>query len=128
MKFGKGYAKGIMCKMKRLLMIGNENLDIDLFKTWNYKGYIKSYVLSEREVQLRRGDDILKIEAVNNIINEYDEEERKKIPYENPKILMITFSSKEFAKEVLDDDRLPKGLFIDDLKHIRTFEEAIESI
>ena len=65
---------------------------------------------------------------VNNIVNEYDEEERSMIPYDNPKIVMITFSDIEFAKEILSDDRLPKGLYMDDFKHIRPFEEVIEKL
>lgn len=50
------------------------------------------------------------------------------IPYDNPKIVMITFSDIEFAKEILSDDRLPKGLYMDDFKHIRPFEEVIEKL
>ena len=41
---------------------------------------------------------------------------------------MITFSAMEFVKEILSDDRLPKGLYMDDFKHIRPFEEVIEKL
>lgn len=114
--------------MNRLLLLGDEKFGIDLFKTLTYSENIKTYVVSEREVQLRRDDDFVKIEAVNNIVNEYDEEERSRIPYDNPKIVMITFSDIEFAKEILSDDRLPEGLYMDDFKHIRPFEEVIEKL
>lgn len=104
-------------------MVGNDKLDIDLFKTWTFSENMKNYVVSEREVQIRYEDEIVKIEAVNNIVNEYDEDERSKIPYENPKILMFSFSDKEIAMKILGDERLPIGLFIDDFKHIRSIEE-----
>lgn len=114
--------------MNRLLIIGNEDFKIDIFKTLTYTGYIRTYVVSEREIQIRCNDDFLKIEEVNSIINEYDTDDRKKIPYENPKILMVTFSTMEFVKEILIDERLPEGLYMDDFKNIMPFKEAIGNI
>lgn len=111
--------------MERILVIGNSDFDIDLFKTFAYGDNIKNYVVSEREVQLRKDDEFVKIEAVNKIINEYDEAERNKIPYDNPKIFMVTFSSMRFVLQIINDERLPKGLFIDDFKSIRTLEEVL---
>lgn len=114
--------------MKRLLVIGNSDFGINLFKTIVYGDNIKNYCVSEREVQLRRDDEFVKIESVNKIVNEYDETERNKIPYKWPKILMVTFSSLEFLKQVIEKSRLPEGIFIDDFKCIRTFEEAYKDI
>ena len=47
--------------MNRLLLLGNEKFGIDLFKTLTYSENIKTYVVSEREVQFRRDDDFVKI-------------------------------------------------------------------
>lgn len=112
--------------MKRVLVIGNSDFDIDLFKTFVYGDSIKNYAVSEREVQIRKDEEFVKIEAVNKIINEYDESERSKIPYDNPKIFMVTFSSIEFALQIIGDNRLPQGLFVDDFKTIRTLEEVVQ--
>lgn len=114
--------------MKRLLVIGNSDFGINLFKTIVYGENIKNYCVSEREVQLRREDEFVKIEAVNKIVNEYDESERRKIPYESPKILMVTFSSIDFLKQVIEGSRLPEGIYIDDFKCIRSFDEAYKEI
>lgn len=114
--------------MNRLLIIGNEDFKIDIFKTLTYSGDIRTYVVSDREIQIRCNDDFVKIEEVNSIVNEYDADDRKKIPYENPKILMTTFSTMEFVKEILIDERLPEGLYMDDFKNIKPFKEAIGNI
>ena len=53
--------------MKRILLIGNPDLGIAFFKTRTYTEDIKNYVISNREVQVRMGDDIVKIEAANMI-------------------------------------------------------------
>ena len=112
--------------MERLLLIGDETFGIHFFKLKVYSDDIKSYVLSEREVQIRRGDEVIKLESVNNIINEFDEHEREKISYERPKIIMITFSNKEFLLDILMKEEFPEGIFVDDLKHIVKLEEFIE--
>lgn len=109
--------------MERIILIGDETFDLDFFKTKMYSDEIKNYSLSEREVQLRRGDDVVKLEAVNYIINEYDENERKNISFENPKILMITFSDKKFLMTILQDESLPKEILVDDLSRIMKLEE-----
>lgn len=113
--------------MERLLLIGNEELDIEFFKLKTYSGDIKSYVMSEREVFIRHEDEVLKVESVNNMINEYDDSERKIISYDVTKILMLTFSDKELVHKVLSDESLPKGLFIDDLTNIMKLEEYLEN-
>lgn len=112
--------------MERIILIGDETFDIDFFKCRTYAGGIKNYILSEREVQLRCGDEVIKLEAVNHIINEYDENERKKISFENPKILMITFSDRELLLSILKDEGLPKELFVDNLSQIMKLKEFIE--
>lgn len=114
--------------MKRLLVIGDSDFGIHLFKTMLYEDSIKNYCVSKREVQLRKDDEFVKIEAVNKIVNEYDVLERNKIPYKSPKILMVTFSSIEFLKQVIDGSKLPEGLYVDDFKCVHTFEEAYKKI
>lgn len=114
--------------MERILLIGNETFGLDFFKCRTYTGGIKNYTLSEREVQLRFGDEVIKIEAVNYIINQYDESERKKISFENPKLLMMTFLDKDFLKTVLKDESLPEELFVDDLSNIMQLKEYLEKI
>ena len=114
--------------MERIRLIGDETFGLDYFKCKTYVGDVKNYILSEREVQLRRGDDVIKLEAVNYIINEYDENERKKISFENPKLLMMTFSDKELLMIILQDENLPETLFVDDLTHIMRLEEVVEKM
>lgn len=104
--------------MKRFLLIGDEGLDIDLFKLKKFDQDIKCYSISNREVQLRLDDEIIKIEAVNMMINQYGDQERKIIPFENPKILLFTYSSENFALTVISDKELPSNLYVDDFKHI----------
>lgn len=111
--------------MKRFLLIGDEEFDINVFKLKKYEKDIKCYTISNREVQLRFNDDIVKIEAVNRMINQYDDEERLMIPFKNPKILMFTYSSKEFAKFIINDDDLPDNLLIDDFAHISKRSEFL---
>lgn len=112
--------------MERIILIGDETFDLDFFKCKTYAEGIKNYILSEREVQLRYGDDVVKLEAVNHIINEYDENERKKISFKNPKILMMTFSDKELLMTILKDSSLPNTLFVDDLTQVMKLEEFVE--
>lgn len=114
--------------MERLLLIGDCAFGISFFKLKVYSEQIKTYMISEREVQFRAGDEFVKVEAVNNIIREFNEEERKFISYENPKILMITYSDKEFLKVVLTDEELPEGLFVDDLGKVVELKDFISKL
>lgn len=114
--------------MERILLIGNETFGLDFFKCRTYTEGIKNYTLSEREVQLRHGDEVIKLEAVNYIIKQYDASERKKISFENPKIIMMTFSDKDLLKTVLQDESLPMELFVDDLTNIMKLKEYIEKV
>lgn len=114
--------------MERVLLIGDCNFGISFFKLKVYSEQIKTYTISDREVQIRLGDEFIKVEAVNNIIKEFSEDERKVISYDNPKILMITYSNKEFLKVILEDKELPKGLLADDLGKIMTLKEFVDRL
>ena len=114
--------------MKRVLLIGNKNFGISFFKTKTYPDMIKNYVLSKREVQIRLGDEIVKVEAVNKIIKEFSEEERKFIGYDNPKVLMITYENDELLLKILRDSDIPKGLFADDFGTLVKLEDFIEKL
>lgn len=109
--------------MERLVLIGTQDFDLNVFNNLTYAEGIKCYIVSDMEVQIRRGDDIIKIEPVNKIINQYDDRAREKIPYENPKILMISYSSKDFVLEVISNNGLPKGLYYDDFEKIVPLDE-----
>jgi len=112
--------------MERFLIIGDKCLDINMFSEFNYGDGIKAYMVSDMEIQIRMDDEIIKVEPVNNMINEYGEEEIKKIPYENPKIIMLSYSSGDFMKKVLDAGRFPEGTLADDFTKIMALGDFIE--
>ena len=83
--------------MERLVLIGTQDFDLSVFNNLTYAEGIKCYIVSDMEVQIRRGDDIIKIEPVNKIIN--------------------------FVLEVISNNGLPKGLYYDDFEKIVPLDE-----
>lgn len=112
-------------EMKRVLLIGSPDLGIAFFKTRTYTDDIKTYVISNREVQIRMNDNIIKIEAANKIIKEFSKEEIDIIGYDEPKIFMLTYDNEELLLKILSDNEMNKGLFIDDFGTLIKLEDFI---
>lgn len=115
-------------EMKRILLIGSPDLGIAFFKTRTYTEDIKTYVISNREVQIRLGDDIIKIEAANMIIKEFSKEEIDIIGYDEPKIFMLTYDNEDLLLKILSDTEMDKGLFIDDFGTLISLKDFIKKI
>lgn len=114
--------------MKRVLLIGSPDLGIAFFKTRTYTDDIKTYVISNREVQIRLGDDIIKIEAANKIIKEFSKEEIEIIGYDKPKIFMLTYDNEELLLKILSDSEMDKGLFIDDFGSLIKLDDFTQKL
>lgn len=124
----KDYSERNYVEMKRVLLIGSPDLGIAFFKTRTYTDDIKTYVISNREVQIRMNDDIIKIEAANMIIKEFSKEEIEIIGYDEPKIFMLTYDNEELLLKILSDSEMDKGLFIDDFGTLIKLEDFIEKL
>ena len=114
--------------MQRILIIGDKNLDINTFVGLKYEDEIKSYMVSDMEVQIRKNDEIIKVEPVNNMLNEFSDDEKQKIPFESPKIVILTYSSDEFLREVLDKLDTKGELLFDDFSNIMSYKDILEKI
>ena len=99
--------------MKWLILIGDANFGMDTIKSINHYGSVASYDVVEIDGRycVDFGEDHIFYDEDSNI-SDY-EEDLKLVPFTNPKILIMLFTSKECAKKILMQDNFPQDIYID---------------
>lgn len=100
--------------MQWVILIGNSDLDINSVRKIKHFGENKITELSPNRFVVDYGDEHVFYECVEDLINEYEEEELKEIPFDNPHFIMMTYTSEELMKKILCEDNFLKGIYVDD--------------
>jgi hypothetical protein len=98
-----------------IILIGDESLDINSVRKIKHFGKNKKSDLSSDRFVVDYGDEgHVFYQYANDIIDDYEEEERKTIPFKNPHFILMTYTSEELMKKILKQDNFLKGIYVDD--------------
>lgn len=100
--------------MRWIILIGNDDLTINLIHKIKHFGDNKVIDLSPNRFVVNYGGDHIFYEYVEDLINDYEEDELKKIPFENPHFIMMTYTSEKLMKSIIGQDNFLKGIYVDD--------------
>lgn len=100
--------------MRWIILIGDDNLDIEVIKHMKHYGENNITDISPTEIIVDYGNEYISYDYDENLINDYEPEELEKIPFPNPHFILMKYSSKMLMKITLCKNNFFKGIYIDD--------------
>lgn len=99
--------------MKWIFLIGEEDFDINSLKKLEYSGASSTYDVKEivGRYCLDYGDEHVYYDIVTDLTDFQDD--ISTIPYNNPSIVMMTYTSTEIVRGILRQKDFPKDIYID---------------
>ncbi len=99
--------------MKWISLICKKDFDINLLKKIDYIGSVSAYDVKEIEGRfcVDYGDEHVFFDVINDC-NDY-EEELEKVPYFQPTIVMMSYTSIKIARNILIQADFPDDIYID---------------
>jgi hypothetical protein len=115
--------------MQWVILIGDKNFTLDSIKAVKHYGSVQSYDIPEMRDRycVEYGDDHIFYDYEGSVIDDYEPEELKKIPYTNPHFIMMIYQSEERMRSILRQSNFPRGIYVDDDHgHLMPIEEFIK--
>lgn len=100
--------------MQWIILIGNEGFNLNLIRNLKHYGENKYTNLTENRIVVDYGYDHVFYESAEDIINDYEEDDIKRIPFSNPQFIMMTYTNENLMKQILSQENFPRGIYIDD--------------
>lgn len=102
--------------MSWIVLIGDESLNIDSLKKINHYGCKGTYILPSKRCAIAYNDDYIYYDSADDLLHYYDKNESGSIPFNNPRFILMSYSSSNILKKVLSQDNFLKGVYIDNNK------------
>jgi len=99
--------------MKWITLIGDETLTLDLVKSNKHLGSARSYDVWEDRYCVDYDSDHIFYDYFEDMTDQYDDSERKIIPFNNPHFIMMVYRSGDRVKEVIQQDNFLRGVYVD---------------
>lgn len=100
--------------MQWIILIGNEGFNLKLIRNLQHNRANSSTSLTENRFVVDYGNDHVFYESVEDIINDYEEDDKKRIPFPNPQFIMMTYTNEKLMKQILSQKNFPRDIYIDD--------------
>lgn len=100
--------------MQWIILIGNETLDINSIHKIIHFGENKKSDIDSNRFVVDFGDEHVFYDYVEDLIKDYEEEELKKIPFQNLYFIMMTYTSETLMKRILRQKNFLKDIYVDD--------------
>lgn len=100
--------------MQWIILIGNEGFNLNLIRNLQHYGENKTTGLTENRIVVDYGHDHVFYESAEDIMNDYEEDDIKRIPFPNPQFIMMTYTNENLMKQILSQENFPRGIYIDD--------------
>ena len=99
--------------MQWIFLIGNEEFNISSLEKIEYYGSSSAYYVKEigGRYCVEFGDEHIFYDMVNDIKD--FEEDISSVPYTEPTIIMLSYTSSKLVKKILAQDNFPKDIYID---------------
>ena len=112
--------------MQWIILIGDENFDLSSIKTIKHYESIQCYDVDENRYCVDYGKDHIFYD-LDNLADDYEEDELLKIPFKNPRFIVMVYTSKELMKKILQQDNYLRNIYVDnDNECILPIEKFIE--
>ena len=103
------------------------NFNLDIIKNIEHYGSVENYEVNETRYCVNYGKDHVFYDDTGNISDDYEEEDLLKIPFKNPRFIMMVYTSKNLMKKILQQDNYLCDIYIDnDYGCILPIKEYIE--
>ena len=114
--------------MKWITLIGDETLTLESIKAVKHDNSVSSHDVWEGRYCVDYGtQDHIFYDYFDDMISQYSDSERDKIPFSNPRFIMMVYKSGDRVKEIIQQDNFPRGIYVDnDSDVIVPIEEFIE--
>ena len=99
--------------MQWIILIGDENFNLDVIKNIKHYESIDSDEIDGNRYCVDYGKDHVFYDDPGNIIDDYEEESRLKIPFKNPNFIMMVYTSKNLMEKILQQDNYLQDVYID---------------
>lgn len=100
--------------MKWIILIGDEKFNLEFIKEIDHYGCIYMRDSGIDRVVVDYEKEHIFYDYVEELVNDYDNEELSNIPFLNPKFIMMICTSDELMKKILLQDNYLKGIHVDD--------------
>jgi hypothetical protein len=99
--------------MKWLTLIGDEKLDLEQIKEIKHFGSVRAYDVSDGRYCVEYETEHIMYDYFNDMTEQYNESERKIIPFDNPRFVMVVYKSADKVKEIIQQDNYLRDVFVD---------------
>lgn len=99
--------------MQWIILIGNSNFTLDTVKSIEYYESIKTYDVNKNRFCVDYEEDHIFYDYIDSLQDDYELDELKKIPITSPNFIMMTYTSKERLKKILQQKNFPQDIYID---------------
>ncbi|MDG0791441.1 hypothetical protein OMP38_11610 [Cohnella ginsengisoli] len=100
--------------MQWIILIGDESLDLTSIHKIKHFGVNTVSSILDNRFAVDYGKEHIIYDFSESIINDYKLEDIKKIPFQNPRFIMMIYTSEELMKKVLSQDNFIRGIYVDD--------------
>lgn len=100
--------------MQWIILIGDKGFNLNLIRNLQHNGEISSTSLTENRFVVDYGNDHVFYDSAEDIINDYEEDEKAQIPFPNPQFIIMTYTNGELMRRILSQENFPPGIYIDD--------------
>lgn len=102
--------------MQWIILIGNQNLTLDRIKRVQHHNCVNSYDVGtiKNRYCVDFGDDHIFYDFEDTpFLDEYENDELKNIPFKNPNFIIMTYTSLNIVREVLQQADFPNDIYVD---------------
>jgi hypothetical protein len=98
-----------------IILIGDEKLNLDRIKAIEHDGSINRFDVTELGSRhcVDYGDDHIFYDDEGDSLEGYEEVDLDKLPFDRPHFVVMTYTSEERMKKVLQRSSFPTGIYID---------------
>lgn len=106
-----------MNQLNWILLIGDEKFNLDVIKAIKHPDSIRCYDVNEIKnrycVDFGTDHIFYDYDETGSILRDYERKDLKKIPFKNPHIIIMTYTSEERLRNILQHSIFPKGIYVD---------------
>lgn len=101
--------------MQWITLIGDENFSLNTIKAMEHHGSISCYDVPEMKARycVDYGNDHIFYDDQGTLIGDYEETDLIKIPFKKPYFVIMTYTSEEILKRVLQQNNFLDGIYVD---------------
>ena len=101
--------------MQWIILIGDEKLSLNTIKAIKHDNCVRSYDVTEIDGRycVDFGEDHIFYDFDNNVVNDFSDDDLKKIPFKKPHFMMMVYTSEERMKKVIQQDNFLRGIYVD---------------